>query len=134
MRITTDASRETAPAGSGPFTPAASRADRTGDVGDSDGDRPGLLLDRALDEAGIKRQDAYVTNVVKHFKWEVRGKIRLHKKPSAGEAAACQPWLPPEIEAVKPGVVGLSRRHLGAGVLGARHFASLSGRASSSAA
>jgi DNA polymerase len=65
----------------------------------------GRLLDRALDEAGIKRQEAYVTNVVKHFKWEARGKLRLHKKPSAGEVAACQPWLSAEIEHVKPGVV-----------------------------
>jgi DNA polymerase len=62
----------------------------------------GKLLDRALAEAGISRADAYVTNVVKHFKWEPRGKRRIHKKPSAREVAACQPWLDTEIALVKP--------------------------------
>src|SRR5438046_10033459 len=62
----------------------------------------GKLLDRALEEAGIDRDAVYVTNVVKHFKWEPRGKRRIHKKPNAAEIAACRPWLDIEIELVKP--------------------------------
>jgi len=62
----------------------------------------GKLLDRCLDEAGIKRKEVYLTNAVKHFKWEPRGKIRLHKKPSMVEVNACRPWLIAEIETVKP--------------------------------
>jgi DNA polymerase len=65
----------------------------------------GAVLDRALDEAGIDRQDVYVTNAVKHFKWEPRGKRRIHKKPNAMEIAACRPWLDAEIEAVRPDVI-----------------------------
>jgi uracil-DNA glycosylase len=65
----------------------------------------GKLLDRALVEAGIDRGAVYVTNVVKHFKWEPRGKRRIHKKPSAGEIAACRPWLDTEISLVKPGAI-----------------------------
>ena len=53
----------------------------------------GRLLDEALDEAGITRKNAYITNAVKHFKWEPRGKRRLHKKPGAREISACRPWL-----------------------------------------
>jgi len=62
----------------------------------------GKLLDRALVEAGIDRGAVYVTNVVKHFKWEPRGKRRIHKKPNAAEIAACRPWLDTEIQLVKP--------------------------------
>src|SRR5436853_5286370 len=62
----------------------------------------GKLLDRALEDAGIDRAAVYVTNVVKHFKWEPRGKRRIHKKPNAGEIAACRPWLDTEIQLVKP--------------------------------
>jgi DNA polymerase len=62
----------------------------------------GKLLDRALASAGIDRSAVYVTNVVKHFKWEPRGKRRIHKKPNATEIAACRPWLDTEIELVKP--------------------------------
>jgi len=62
----------------------------------------GKLLDRALADAGIDRSTVYVTNVVKHFKWEPRGKRRIHKKPNAGEIAACRPWLDTEIAVVKP--------------------------------
>jgi DNA polymerase len=62
----------------------------------------GALLDRALEEAGIDRAKVYVTNVVKHFKWEPRGKRRIHKKPNAVEIAACRPWLDAEISVVKP--------------------------------
>jgi len=65
----------------------------------------GKLLDKALEEAGIDRQKAYVTNVVKHFKWEPRGKRRIHKKPNAKEIAACRPWLEAEIEIVKPKMI-----------------------------
>jgi len=65
----------------------------------------GKLLDKALEAAGIDRQKAYVTNVVKHFKWEPRGKRRIHKKPNAKEIAACRPWLEAEIEIVKPKVI-----------------------------
>jgi len=62
----------------------------------------GRLLDRALEEAGIRRNDAYVTNVVKHFKWEPRGKRRIHMKPNTVEIVACLPWLRAELELVKP--------------------------------
>ena len=62
----------------------------------------GRLLDRALDEAGIDRSTVYVTNAVKHFKFEERGKRRLHKKPSAGESKACRPWLEAELAAIHP--------------------------------
>jgi uracil-DNA glycosylase family protein len=65
----------------------------------------GRLLDHALKEAGVDRSKVYVTNVVKHFKWEPRGKRRLHKKPSAREIAACRPWLDAEIRALKPPVI-----------------------------
>jgi uracil-DNA glycosylase len=65
----------------------------------------GKLLDRALEEAGIDRASVYVTNVVKHFKWEPRGKRRIHKKPNAGEIAACRPWLDTEIQLVRPKVI-----------------------------
>ena len=62
----------------------------------------GKLLDRALADVGIDRAEVYVTNVVKHFKWEPRGKRRIHKKPNASEMAACRPWLDTEIALVKP--------------------------------
>jgi len=65
----------------------------------------GKLLDRALEQAGIDRQQVYITNVVKHFKWEERGKRRLHKKPNATEISACLPWLVSEIGVIKPRVI-----------------------------
>jgi DNA polymerase len=65
----------------------------------------GRLLDRALEEAGIDRSKVYVTNVVKHFKWEPRGKRRIHAKPNAGEVGACRPWLETEIGLVNPRVL-----------------------------
>jgi DNA polymerase len=82
-------------------------------VGEQPGDREdleghpfvgpaGKLLDRALADAGIDRAKVYVTNVVKHFKWEPRGKRRIHKKPRASEIAACRPWLDTEIALVRP--------------------------------
>ena len=62
----------------------------------------GKLLDRALEEAGIQRDQVYVTNVVKHFKWEPRGPRRIHAKPNAAEIAACLPWLQAELDVIKP--------------------------------
>jgi uracil-DNA glycosylase family protein len=85
-------------------------------VGEQPGDREdlegrpfvgpaGRLLDRALEEAGIDRDLAYVTNVVKHFKWERVGKRRIHKKPNADEIMACRPWLDAELKVLKPKVL-----------------------------
>jgi uracil-DNA glycosylase len=65
----------------------------------------GRILDQALEEAGIDRRQAYVTNVVKHFKWQPRGKRRIHQKPNWSEMAACRPWLDAELEVVEPDVV-----------------------------
>lgn len=62
----------------------------------------GRLLDHLLDTAGISRRDAYVTNAVKHFKWERRGKRRLHKKPSSSEIESCRPWLEAELDVIRP--------------------------------
>jgi DNA polymerase len=62
----------------------------------------GRLLDRALAAAGIDRSRVYVTNAVKHFKWEARGKRRIHQKPGAGEVRACAPWLAAELRVVRP--------------------------------
>jgi DNA polymerase len=85
-------------------------------VGEQPGDREdvagrpfvgpaGRLLDEALEEAGIDRTRAYVTNVVKHFKWQARGKRRIHAKPAWAEIAACRPWLDAELAAVGPKVL-----------------------------
>jgi uracil-DNA glycosylase len=65
----------------------------------------GKLLDRALEQAGIDRDTVYLTNVVKHFKWEPRGKRRIHARPNAAEIGACRPWLETEIALVKPRVL-----------------------------
>jgi uracil-DNA glycosylase len=65
----------------------------------------GRVLDQALRAAGIERSGVYVTNAVKHFKWEPRGRRRLHKRPDASEIAACRPWLDREIDLVKPRMV-----------------------------
>jgi uracil-DNA glycosylase family protein len=65
----------------------------------------GKILDRALEEAGIDRKEVYVTNTVKHFKWEPRGKRRIHKKPNSREIAACRPWLEAELRVVRPGLL-----------------------------
>lgn len=65
----------------------------------------GKLLSRALEAAGINREDVYVTNAVKHFKFERRGKRRLHQKPTIAEVAACFPWLAREIEVVRPEII-----------------------------
>jgi uracil-DNA glycosylase len=65
----------------------------------------GLLFDDALEQAGIDRSRTYVTNVVKHFKWQPRGKRRIHQKPNAAEIAACRPWLDAELTLLKPKVL-----------------------------
>jgi len=80
----------------------------------------GAVLDKALAAAGIDRKDVYVTNIVKHFKWEPRGKRRLHKKPNALEISACRPWLEAEIKVVKPQVVVLLGATAAQGILGSQ--------------
>jgi len=65
----------------------------------------GKLLDRCLQEADIDRRKVYVTNTVKHFKWEPRGKLRIHKRPSMNEIHACRPWLKAELETVRPKLI-----------------------------
>jgi uracil-DNA glycosylase family protein len=65
----------------------------------------GKIMDRALEEAGIDRSQVYVTNAVKHFKWEARGKRHIHQKPNSREIAACRPWLEAELRIVKPKLV-----------------------------
>ena len=65
----------------------------------------GKIMNRALEDAGIDRKQVYVTNAVKHFKWEPRGKRRIHKKPNSREIAACRPWLEAELRLVRPKVV-----------------------------
>ena len=65
----------------------------------------GRLFDRALEEAGLERSTVYVTNAVRHFKFEERGKRRIHKKPSASESTACRPWLEAEIAAIRPDMI-----------------------------
>jgi uracil-DNA glycosylase family protein len=85
-------------------------------VGEQPGDREdiegkpfvgpaGKLLDQALERAGIDRNQVYITNVVKHFKWRPRGKKRIHQKPNAEEIGACRPWLEGELAAVEPRVL-----------------------------
>jgi uracil-DNA glycosylase family protein len=85
-------------------------------VGEQPGDREdrvgqpfvgpaGKMLDRALEDAGINRTTVYVTNAVKHFRFEERGKRRIHKKPNAGQIAACHPWLEEEIEIIRPELI-----------------------------
>ncbi len=65
----------------------------------------GKLFDKALEDAGIDRSQVYVTNVVKHFKWQARAKRRIHQKPNWSEIAACRPWLEAELEVVEPRVL-----------------------------
>ena len=95
---------------------AGPRAARVMFVGEQPGDQEdrqgepfvgpaGAMLDKALADAGIPRDQVYVTNAVKHFKWEPRGKRRIHKKPRASEIKACRPWLEAELRAVNPAIV-----------------------------
>ena len=65
----------------------------------------GKVLDQAIEEAGLLRDQIYVTNAVKHFKWKPRGKRRIHDKPNRVEVQACRPWLDQEIDLVKPGLL-----------------------------
>ena len=67
----------------------------------------GAMLDKALEDAGIPRRDVYLTNAVKHFKWEPRGKRRIHKRPRLSEIKACRSWLEAELRAIKPQIVVL---------------------------
>jgi uracil-DNA glycosylase family protein len=78
----------------------------------------GRVLDEALAEAGIARSDAYVTNAVKHFKFEERGKVRLHKRPRPDEIRACQPWLSAELSLIAPRVLVLLGATAAQAVLG----------------
>jgi len=81
----------------------------------------GTLLNRALAAVGISRDEVYVTNIVKHFKWEPRGKRRIHKKPSALEISACRPWLDSEIAAIRPHIIVLLGATAAQSIMG-RHF------------
>jgi DNA polymerase len=85
-------------------------------VGEQPGDREdltgepfvgpaGTILDRVLTQCGVERHDVYVTNAVKHFKWELRGKRRLHKTPAQREIEACLPWLEAEVAVIKPRLI-----------------------------
>jgi uracil-DNA glycosylase family protein len=100
-------------------------------VGETPGDREdvagrpfvgpaGQLLGRALDAAAIDRDEVYLTNVVKHFKWEPRGKRRLHKRPLQTEIAACMPWLRLELDLVRPAIVVCLGATAGQALLGKR--------------
>ncbi|MCC7365093.1 MAG: UdgX family uracil-DNA binding protein [Dehalococcoidia bacterium] len=104
--------------------------EQPGDVEDQEGvpfvGPAGMLLDRCLAAAGIDRGEVYVTNAVKHFKWEPRGKRRIHSKPNAREVRACKPWLEAELGAVRPEVVvclgaTAAQSLLGAGFQVTRH-------------
>jgi uracil-DNA glycosylase len=79
----------------------------------------GELLGRALDDAGIRREQAFVSNTVKHFKWKPQGKRRLHERPNAAEVRACRPWLDLELELVRPEVLVLLGATAANAVLGA---------------
>src|SRR4051812_25782165 len=98
-------------------------------VGEQPGDREdregapfvgpaGRELDKALDAVGIERRDVYITNAVKHFKFEERGKRRIHKKPTRGEMQACFPWLHEELRLVKPAALVLLGASAGQALLG----------------
>jgi uracil-DNA glycosylase family protein len=98
--------------GEGPESaPVMLVGEQPGDQEDKEG-RPfvgpaGRLLDKALAEAGIDRSAAYLTNAVKHFKWQARGKRRIHQKPTWAEITACRPWLDAELAVVQPRVLVL---------------------------
>jgi uracil-DNA glycosylase len=81
----------------------------------------GKVLDKALAAAGIDRDDVYVTNAVKHFKWEPRGKRRIHKKPNGMQVAACRPWFDEEVNAVHAKVIVCLGATAAQALLG-RHF------------
>ena len=79
------------------------------------------MLDRALAEAGIARSEVYVTNAVKHFKFEERGKRRIHKRPAAPEIAACKPWLWAELARVRPELIVCLGATAAQAVIGSQH-------------
>ena len=81
----------------------------------------GRILDRALDEAGIDRDDVYVTNAVKHFKWTERGKRRIHQRPNGTEIRACGFWLEAELGAIRPRLVVLLGAAAGEAMFGSRY-------------
>jgi uracil-DNA glycosylase len=80
----------------------------------------GQLLDRALAGSGVARRDVYLTNAVKHFKWQPRGKRRIHQRPNGSEVAACRPWLEAELAAVNPRVAVLLGATAGVAFFGTR--------------
>jgi DNA polymerase len=80
----------------------------------------GKLLDKTLEAVGIPRQDVYVTNAVKHFKWTPRGKKRMHAKPSAREVTACRPWLEAELAEIQPPIVVLLGATAAQSLMGSR--------------
>ncbi len=101
-------------------------------VGEQPGDREdvaghpfvgpaGRLLDRALGDASIPREEVYITNAVKHFKFEERGKRRIHKKPSDTEIVACKPWLNAEIELIHPEIIVCLGATAARAVIGKQH-------------
>lgn len=81
----------------------------------------GRVLDRALDEAGLDRDDVYLTNAVKHFKWTERGKRRIHQRPAGPEIRACGHWLTAELETVRPGLVVLLGAVAGQAMFGSKY-------------
>ena len=80
----------------------------------------GRILDKALDEVGLSRDDVYTTNAVKHFKWTAKGKRRIHQRPSAREAAACRQWLEAELAAVDPAVIVMLGATAGQALFGSK--------------
>ena len=80
----------------------------------------GRILDKALDEVGLSRDDVYVTNAVKHFKWTAKGKRRIHQRPTAREAAACHQWLEGELATVDPAVIVLLGATAGQTIFGSK--------------
>ena len=80
----------------------------------------GRILDKAIEEAGLRRDDVYVTNAVKHFKWTAKGKRRIHQRPSASEMAACKPWLSTELDTVDPAVIVALGATAGQALFGSR--------------
>ena len=84
------------------------------------GEQPGAREDRALEQAGIARDDTYVTNAVKHFRFERRGTRRIHKTPAVGHVRACRPWLDAELRVVAPTVVATLGATAGKALLGSK--------------
>jgi DNA polymerase len=80
----------------------------------------GRILDKALGDVGLARDDVYITNAVKHFKWTAKGKRRIHQRPSAGEVAACKRWLCAELDVVDPEVVVVLGATAGQAMFGSR--------------